>query len=659
MKKKFLSFTLILTMLVSFVSGFAIVQAAEMEIEAGTDANSAVELDFDVQYVSNIESKDEVDWFKFTTPNVKGFYNIEFGSYTGRSKSLIVCTKSEKELGEVDANNETKHINLSLEPNETYYLKVTPKLTYDNIYEGNYGINIFYKVDSVGDDFDNAMLIQSNKTYTYTIDGSDDVDYFAFNGNVGVEYEFKMTNSEGNTTKYIHVFNNDKAEISNSNVNIGRTGEIKSDKSDIYYIKVRWFAYSALDNKQKHEYSITVKEKVEENNVISPVTPPQEESDVCKHENITEYEHDDKEYGQYSDEEHMVTAMCDRYCDDCDELLKKNANEISYTDVHTYSGNTCKYCGYEKQEEAQKDNNYSKDDEVVIDNSYKKGECFTNSGISYTDVSDSYEYKEAIYKLYELGVVTGYEDGTIRPYADITRAEATKLIVAAMGPDSFKVAQGRYGMDTEFYDVPGSHWASGYVSVGVSEGYINGVGNNMFAPEDNVTYYQMLKMLVCLLGYGDDANVKGGYPYGHYNMAVELGLTEGISFTDDRTLQRGHVFQLVANAVEIPMCINGVYMDGSYGDYKTLITDFHNVFKVRGEFAYLSLDKGEFVVDDSENFVHEKITSSNKKSVRVDLGSIKAGNFINENNNNSAKRVEALIGIDDDFNYYVLFAKII
>lgn len=113
----------------------------------------------------------------------------------------------------------------------------------------------------------------------------------------------------------------------------------------------------------------------------------------------------------------------------------------------------------------------------------------------YSDVKDE-NIREAVYELSSLNIMTGYGDNTFRPEETLTRAEAAAIMVRLLNLDK-DVKQG----ETIFSDVMDTHWASGYVNKAVEEGIIAGYGDGTFRPDEYVTYHQMVKMLVCALGY--------------------------------------------------------------------------------------------------------------------------------------------------------------
>ncbi len=63
--------------------------------------------------------------------------------------------------------------------------------------------------------------------------------------------------------------------------------------------------------------------------------------------------------------------------------------------------------------------------------------------------------------LAEKGIINGYEDNTFKPDAYITRAEAEKVINAALGrtPNKAKVEESISKYTVSLSDVPSTHWA--------------------------------------------------------------------------------------------------------------------------------------------------------------------------------------------------------
>ena len=180
------------------------------------------------------------------------------------------------------------------------------------------------------------------------------------------------------------------------------------------------------------------------------------------------------------------------------------------------------------------------------------------SAANYPDVASTATYSQAVQELSALGVINGYEDGTFAPDKNVTRAEITKMIVTALGSSTLNAADAAKGKNTQFNDVPGTHWASGYVTVGTSSGtqFINGYSATEFGPDDNVTYAQAIKMLVAALGYTTYAENNGGWPNGYLTYGYNLDITKGITgVSNDTQVTRAQVAQMIDNAVKAPICV--------------------------------------------------------------------------------------------------------
>lgn len=183
---------------------------------------------------------------------------------------------------------------------------------------------------------------------------------------------------------------------------------------------------------------------------------------------------------------------------------------------------------------------------------------------------------EEIKVLTDLGIITGYEDGTFKPEKEITRAEMAKLLACVAGADGSMI-------DEVFTDVPATHWANGYINYGYTMGAIAGRGDGTFDPEGKVTFNEATKMIVSLLGYDIVAAAKGGYPKGYLYVADSmLKLTKGIAARDG---SRQTVATLLYNALEAPIMEPTSWSEGDLeftkGD-RTLLKDYLNITKIEG-----------------------------------------------------------------------------
>lgn len=95
-------------------------------------------------------------------------------------------------------------------------------------------------------------------------------------------------------------------------------------------------------------------------------------------------------------------------------------------------------------------------------------------------------------------IVGGYDDGTFRPDAPITRAEATKMAALAMKLDIENAA------DAKFTDVSG--WAAPYINAFALTGALQGDGDGTFKPERNITRAEAAKIVAAATGFQPEAS---------------------------------------------------------------------------------------------------------------------------------------------------------
>ena len=114
-----------------------------------------------------------------------------------------------------------------------------------------------------------------------------------------------------------------------------------------------------------------------------------------------------------------------------------------------------------------------------------------SSKFTFTDVPDTLWCAEAVNALASLGIVEGVGNGKFAPNQSITRAEFVTICA--------RFTQVSASGET-FTDVPASHWAFDAISTAASFGWVNGVGNGQFAPNQHITRAQAAVLLNRLLG---------------------------------------------------------------------------------------------------------------------------------------------------------------
>lgn len=150
--------------------------------------------------------------------------------------------------------------------------------------------------------------------------------------------------------------------------------------------------------------------------------------------------------------------------------------------------------------------------------------------------------------LYNLGIMTGDENGDLRLDDKITRAEVAKMICAA-GNIYLPTNNG----ENIFNDVAADHWAYKYIYAAKENKIINGDGNGNFNPENNIINEEIVKMIVCLLGYREMAEQQSGYPAGYTATAAKIGITSNLNLKTKTPATRNDVAIMICNALDVPI----------------------------------------------------------------------------------------------------------
>ena len=105
---------------------------------------------------------------------------------------------------------------------------------------------------------------------------------------------------------------------------------------------------------------------------------------------------------------------------------------------------------------------------------------------SYNDMKDGAWYTCAVSTLSKMGIIKGYEDGSFKPDASISRAEFA-AIAARFDPDGDKTP-------ATFSDVS-SHWAKDEISIAANHGWIKGYEDGSFKPDQKITRAETMTLV--------------------------------------------------------------------------------------------------------------------------------------------------------------------
>lgn len=142
-----------------------------------------------------------------------------------------------------------------------------------------------------------------------------------------------------------------------------------------------------------------------------------------------------------------------------------------------------------------------------------------------------------------MSIMNGYPDGELRLEQAVTRAEFSKIAIAA-SPYKNQVASSM--AVSPFSDVSYQHWAAPYVKLAVSNGLITGYPDATFRPDQTVVLEEAVTIMLKLLGYTSD-DFGYSWPYGQVGLAQNIGLLDNISAGIGTELSRRDVMLLVYN----------------------------------------------------------------------------------------------------------------
>ncbi len=248
---------------------------------------------------------------------------------------------------------------------------------------------------------------------------------------------------------------------------------------------------------------------------------------------------------------------------------------------------------------------------IMVDkSSIKQGEqAVTNTGDEDADPYGRYDtlldvvgtdIENQVTLLQNLGIVSGYADGTFKPEDTITRAEFAVMICNITADVVWENNQ-----KAIFDDVPKEHWANKYVEYLYGNNMVTGISENFFGPDNEITIQQAAKIIVSMLGKDIFAEDIGGYPNGYMQIAHDEGLLKNITKKSDLVAMRGEVAVMLYNALDVRVSsldIGGMKIT----DNDTLLYTYMKIKKktdiltavggISINIDYLSGDDGEIMV---------------------------------------------------------------
>lgn len=265
----------------------------------------------------------------------------------------------------------------------------------------------------------------------------------------------------------------------------------------------------------------------------------------------------------------------------------------------------------------------------------------------FDDVSIGYQYSEAIEVLNALGIFEGMDDGKFYPGNNLTRAEFAAIVVRALKlEDVAQVIDNK----SSFTDVE-NHWAQGYISLASQNGYVSGMDDSKFHPDENITFNQAVKVMVCITGFQSYAEMQGGYPAGYINVANDNKITKHVLIAGDSAINRGQAAQLILDTLNADVLKNsGTYENGHESMRRdgTLMDEFSDYADEKGIVSSVvntSIDR-----EDGTNNRNHVIVRTKNGDLKLNVGKTDAAELL-------GYEVTFYTDTSDDDDYTLLYIK--
>lgn len=133
----------------------------------------------------------------------------------------------------------------------------------------------------------------------------------------------------------------------------------------------------------------------------------------------------------------------------------------------------------------------------------------------------------------------------------MTREEVAKIIAPSFAKDPTE------GIEADlFTDIKAGHPSIGYIDIAKDKGIIKGFPDGSFRPEENITYAQAIKIIVCMLGYeqmADSMSRFNPYPANYLSIGESLGLMDKVDLGADAFVTQEQMATLVDFALDLPI----------------------------------------------------------------------------------------------------------
>lgn len=240
------------------------------------------------------------------------------------------------------------------------------------------------------------------------------------------------------------------------------------------------------------------------------------------------------------------------------------------------------------------------------------------------DVTASSAYYDVTERVTSLGLMDNDANNDFKPDDATTREQFAKLIIIAAGlGDAADTMKGA----TIFSDVPADSENNGYINLSINKGFMAGLADGRFHPNDAVTYAQAVTAMIRALGY-TDADIPGVWPKNYLEKAKALGLAVDSSLTAASKVPRGTMAKMLdvlldtkvkaANAQEASRTLSeasGLTAAGMYSVYSKPVI-YHQSGVVNSKLSGIDLSGKLSIVKNSVDNSTSPAKATNGESIK-------------------------------------------
>ena len=165
-----------------------------------------------------------------------------------------------------------------------------------------------------------------------------------------------------------------------------------------------------------------------------------------------------------------------------------------------------------------------------------------------TEVSE--EQKEVL-KTYNIMVG---DEGGLRLDDNITRAEFSKMIIAAKGISLNYDNTVLMGMECEYKDLTKYDWQFPYIDFTIKMGWLSAEDNNCNADKE-IKNEEALDVIVKVLGYDNVLKYDENKVVNNMIFAANSGISKGLTLSTGESLTRAQAAVLISQSLDVPLVV--------------------------------------------------------------------------------------------------------